>query len=141
MNRVCRDMLRALLVIAVIGFSGLAAGGARSAELLMFERAGCPWCQRWDREVSATYPRTPEGMLAPLRRINLDHGQPSDVNLSLPVRFTPTFVLIDEGREVGRIIGYMDESTFWGLLSKLVHDHQKRRESEGVSPRSSGRPG
>ena len=141
MISVCRDMLRALLVIAAIGFSGLAPGEARSAELLMFERSGCPWCLRWDREVSATYPRTPEGALAPLRRVNLDQGQPTDVNLSLPVRFTPTFVLIDQGREVGRIIGYMDESTFWGLLTKLVQDHQKRRESEGASPRSSGKPG
>ena len=34
-------------------------------------------------------------------------------------RFTPVFVLIDNGREIGRIRGYPGES-FWGLLANLI---------------------
>ena len=37
-----------------------------------------------------------------------------------PVRFTPTFVLIDEEREIGRIEGYPGQEFFWGLLENLV---------------------
>ena len=37
-----------------------------------------------------------------------------------PERFTPVFVLIDNGREIGRIRGYPGEDHFWGLLGTLL---------------------
>jgi hypothetical protein len=33
---------------------------------------------------------------------------------------TPVFVLIDQGREIGRIRGYPGEVNFWGLIENLV---------------------
>ena len=86
----------------------------------MFERAGCPWCVRWDAEVSPAYPKTAEGQRAPLRRHNLDQGQPRNIMLESPVRYTPTFVLVDDGREIGRITGYIDNGMFWGTLSAMI---------------------
>ena len=129
---------RQWVVLAMVLAGMLAVVPARAAELLMFERAGCPWCARWNREVSPAYPRTDEGRFAPLRRVDLDQGQPHDVELKLPVRFTPTFVLVDNGREVGRIIGYMDESTFWGLFSKMIEDFRK---GTGAAPAGAAPPG
>ena len=32
------------------------------------------------------------------------------------ILYTPTFVLMDQGAEVGRITGYAGEEFFWGLL-------------------------
>lgn len=95
-------------------------GPAQAAELVMFERAGCPWCARWDAEVAPAYMKTAEGQRAPLRRHNLDQGQPRDIALERPVRYTPTFVLVDGGKEVGRITGYIDNGMFWGMLSPLM---------------------
>jgi thioredoxin-related protein len=92
----------------------------QAAELVMFERSGCPWCARWDAEVAPAYMKTPEGHRAPLRRHNLDQGQPRDIALERPVRYTPTFVLVDDGKEVGRITGYIDNGMFWGMLSPLM---------------------
>lgn len=94
------------------------SAAARAAELLFVERAGCPYCAKWDREVSGAYQNSAEGQRAPLRRHSLESGQPT--GLSAPVRFTPTFVLMDNGREVGRITGYMDDHSFWGLLTPLM---------------------
>jgi len=93
---------------------------SQAAELVMFERSGCPWCARWDAEVAPAYMKTSEGQRAPLRRHNLDQGQPSDIALERPVRYTPTFVLVDNGKEVGRITGYIDNGMFWGMLSPLM---------------------
>lgn len=92
----------------------------QAAELVMFERAGCVWCLRWDREVAAIYPKTPEGMKAPLRKISLDRPVPADLKLTPPVFYTPTFVLMDEGREIGRITGYLGDDAFWGLLTSMT---------------------
>jgi hypothetical protein len=90
-----------------------------AAELIMFEAAGCPWCQRWHAEVGKAYVHSPEGRRAPLRRVQL--GTPlGDVALSRPVHATPTFVLAHDGRELGRITGYPGADFFWGMLAELM---------------------
>ena len=93
---------------------------AVAAELVMIERAGCAWCARWDAEVAPAYEKTNEGRRAPLRRHNLDQGQPNGIVLERPVRYTPTFLLVDDGREVGRITGYIENGMFWGMLSQMI---------------------
>lgn len=125
-----RDRLSAP-ALGLIG--ALAAAPAPAAELVMFERAGCPWCQRWDAEVAPAYAASPEGLKAPLRRHNLDTGQPKDLALARPVRYTPTFVLIDDRREIGRITGYIDNGMFWGLLTPMI---AKIGKSSGASSRA-----
>ena len=42
------------------------------------------------------------------------------LKLESPVRFTPTFVLVDGDREIGRIEGYPGEDFFWGRLERLM---------------------
>ena len=86
----------------------------------MFEQAGCAWCEAFDREIAPIYPKTAEGQRAPLRRVNIDHALPSDLAFIEMERFTPLFVLVDKGQEIGRIRGYPGEDLFWGLLGMLI---------------------
>ena len=86
--------------------------------LLMAEEAGCPWCARWNEEIGPIYPKTAEGRAAPLERYDLHRDSP-DVEFVRTVRFTPTFVLVQDGKEVGRIEGYPGEDFFWGLLGMM----------------------
>lgn len=126
------NVMRAVLVTSA--FLLLPPAAAGSAELLMFEREGCVWCARWDREVGPAYDRTAEGRAAPLRRIDLGKGGPAEPALARPVRYTPTFVLVEDGREVGRITGYLSNETFWGLLGKMLADIEKPiQRTRGVS--------
>ena len=113
--------LKRFLGMALL-LTGFTAGAARAeaAELLMYRRAGCPWCQAWDQAVGPAYPKSDLGRLLPLRAVDLDRDQPPAVALARPVLFTPTFVVVDEGREIGRIEGYPGEDFFWGLLGKLA---------------------
>jgi len=108
-----------LVVIALIG-AALAAGPARAAELVMFEDAGCIWCARFNAEIGPIYAKTDEGRRAPLRRVDAGKALPADLSFIETERFTPVFVLIDGGREIGRIRGYPGEDHFWGLLGMLV---------------------
>ena len=86
--------------------------------LLMAEETGCYWCARWNEEISHIYPKTSEGQTAPLQRYDL-HSETPDVEFVQRVRFTPTFVLVQDGAEVGRIEGYPGEDFFWGLLTMM----------------------
>jgi hypothetical protein len=97
-----------------------APSSARAAELVMFEQAGCEWCAAFDREIAATYPKTDEGRRAPLRRVDIAQPLPRDLAFIAVERLTPLFVLVDNGREIGRIRGYPGEDNFWGLLGVLI---------------------
>ena len=112
-------MLRTLLV-ASLGFVLHAVAPVRAAELLMFESPGCHWCIKWHAEVGPGYAKTAEGQRAPLRVVQLGNGAPAGVALATPVTVTPTFVLIENGRESGRITGYPGADFFWGLFEQLL---------------------
>jgi thioredoxin-related protein len=108
----------ALLLALVFAIAG--AAPARAGELVVFERKGCVYCQRFERDVAPLYGRTDEGRRAPLRRVDVSQGPPRDIALAAPVRFTPTFVLVEDGREVGRVTGYASDEAFWGLIGALT---------------------
>lgn len=110
--------LLAALVLLVSGL--LWPLETRASELLMFERDGCVWCQKWDREVGPVYDKTAEARVLPLRRVNAGNQTAGGITLASPVRFTPTFVVVDNGPEIGRITGYVNDDTFWGLLAALA---------------------
>ncbi len=93
---------------------------AQAAELIMFESASCTWCETWDREIAPTYPKTTEARIAPLRRVDIDDQRPADLLELRPVIYTPTFVLMHGGKEIGRIQGYPGEDFFWALLDELI---------------------
>lgn len=99
---------------------GSGAGGAAAAELVMFAEPGCGWCAQFDAEIGEIYPKTDEARRAPLRRVDLGAGLPAEFVHLRPVTFTPTFVLMEDGREIGRILGYPGEMHFWGLLGALL---------------------
>lgn len=114
-----------LVLAGMLAFGALtgllaATPSARAAELLVFERVGCVWCERFESEIAPVYELTAEGHIAPLRRVDLSAGAAGLAPLAAPVRYTPTFVLVEDGREVGRIPGYAGEEAFWGLLAEMM---------------------
>lgn len=104
----------------------LVAGNAcAETRLMMVEQAGCSYCAQWHAEVGPEYPKTPEGIAAPLMPQDLRAPLPAGVSLvSAPV-FTPTFILLKDGQEQGRIEGYPSEDFFWPLLADLIEQANK----------------
>ena len=109
-------MLKYLAVSLAVSLPSVAAAGPF---LLMAEEAGCYWCAKWNKEIADIYPKTAEGQAAPLQRYDLNSETP-DVVFEKRVHFTPTFILVSEGREIGRIEGYPGEDFFWGLLGMMI---------------------
>ena len=86
-----------LAAIALIG----SIGPAFAAELVMYRRQGCPYCEAFDREIDI-------------------HAGDKSVVLQSPIRYTPTFVLVEGGRERARIEGYPGDFFFWPRLENLL---------------------
>lgn len=111
-------MLKAL-VGGVLGLM-LATSQTAAAELVMVEETHCAWCKRWNEEIGVIYNKTPEGKRAPLRRVDMSDGLPGDIAFRSRASFTPTFILVDDGAEIGRIEGYPGDHFFWPMLDQLL---------------------
>ncbi|WP_349370361.1 thioredoxin family protein [Salinarimonas sp.] len=124
-----RNVLTALAALA--GAVALGRGmpaRAGSVEMVMFRRAGCPWCHTWDREIGAIWPKSDIGSRHAMRMVDLDADPMPEIALDRPVRFTPTFVVAVDGAEIGRIEGYPGQDFFWGLMERLA------AQAEGAAP-------
>lgn len=108
------------VLLLCVGLATAAPTGAdwrRGVRLLLVEEAGCHYCRVWEEEVGAAYHMTREGRFAPLVRLHVNDVR---VDGLAPVNFTPTFVLVRDGREIGRLTGYISEDFFWGMLTPLL---------------------
>ncbi len=108
-----------LLSMALLCASLLPAG---AVELVIVEQKGCYTCRLWNEEIAPIYPKTEAGQFAPLRREEL-RDKPEDLTYTRAINFTPTFLLIDEGREVARLEGYPGEDFFWWHIEKMLTDN------------------
>ena len=108
------------------------AANVNAAELLMATRENCAYCKAWEIQVGAGYHKTAEGRIAPLRRIHISEFPRLPYSFREPVRYTPTFILVQDNAEIGRILGYSDEAMFWGLLDQLLN----RLDRDRLEPKS-----
>jgi thioredoxin-related protein len=120
--------LRLAGLAATLFLAGLTAVRAQELTLYMVDQAGCAYCIRWEEEVGDAYHLTAEGRVAPLVRVDLHDALPESVSFARRAVFTPTFVLIRDGKELERIEGYPGEDFFYGLLGMML-------QNAGVTPR------
>ena len=100
-----------------------------AAELIMVEQQGCYYCEEWKDQLGHIYPKTPEGKYAPLK--SFDITEVDEIKgLERDVIFTPTFILMEKNKELGRLEGYSSEDFFWELLEVILE-----KETEYTAPK------
>lgn len=109
----------------------------RGLKLLMVEEPGCGFCLRWMAEVAPGYRLSSEGLSAPL--VIRDRGDP-EVRRFGRIVYTPTFILLRDGVERGRILGYPGPDFFWSLLGEMLRRETERRETEAGDGAAKGLP-
>lgn len=120
-----KGRLRTAALAAAFALPALVAGafaGPAAAEinLAMFEEHGCVWCEKWNKEIGPIYHKTDEGKIAPLVRYDVHSTDYSQFELKSRPYFTPTFILMEDGKELSRIEGYPGEDFFWALLGMMI---------------------
>lgn len=103
----------AMAVLVAAGSQALAA----NVRLILVESPSCGYCIKWDREVGPSYPKSKEGRFAPLKRVQRGDAALKGLN---PVIYTPTFIVVRNGEEVGRVTGYSGKLYFWDELDQQL---------------------
>lgn len=118
-------------LIAIVLMIG-AVSDSRAAELVYYHSPACAYCDQWDREVGSIYDKTPESKLLKLRRVDVHEDIPADLAHIKGVVYTPTFVVVDEGREVARILGYNGDMFFWEHIGAIINKFNEEKSAKSV---------
>jgi len=113
-----KNVIRGAVMAA--GFLVASIATLQAAELVMVDMRSCSYCAKFRREVAPTYEGTAAGQLAPLRRVSPLNRWPADLAGVRRAPFAPVFILVDDGREIGRFAGYTDAQAFWASLEPLI---------------------
>lgn len=86
----------------------------------MYTSAQCAACLQFEREIGDRYDLSDVAATLPLRRRVFDPDEAIPAPGAPPVRGTPTFVALCDGREIDRITGYTGDELFWMRIAAVV---------------------
>jgi thioredoxin-related protein len=110
--------------------SMLATGSGRAvaAELIVFSSKDCAITQQFRREVTEDYKGTKGDQTFPLRFVDINKAA-IRIILSQPATISPTFVLVDSGKEIARFVGYPGREPFLRLMDDVADVFQKQKSA------------
>ncbi|MEO8651799.1 MAG: thioredoxin domain-containing protein [Hyphomicrobiaceae bacterium] len=91
-------------------------------ELIVIEARGCPMCQLFRDEIAPVYRATARAKRTPLRFVDVSFTDPATLNLVAPIEIIPTVVLMRDGTEIDRLVGYTGPEIFMTAVGKMLGD-------------------
>ena len=88
--------------------------------MLMITNKNCLYCIIWEKQIGKIYPKTDIAKKFPLQRIevkNFINYKKYDLKKT---NITPTFILIKNTKEKGRIKGYTNPEMFWWQVDEIM---------------------
>ena len=90
-------------------------------ELVVIEVEGCKYCEVLRRDVMPVFNASPEARELPLRFLDLNTPEASQLELTEgPLTTVPTVLLVKANREVGRAAGYMGPEGFFHSIKWMM---------------------
>ena len=115
-------MTRFAVALSLV-LAALSTSPAVAAELVYVELKSCVYCMRFNRQMAHAYQASETGRKIPLRPVNLNRRWPADLKDVDRPPYTPVFILVEDGRELGRFHGYTSPSQFNRELKRLLNKH------------------
>lgn len=121
-----QPVLLALFLVFGVGVSGRAAQDPspatqpRVVELVVFEHGDCTYCRIFRSAILPRYRENGQEARAPIRFVRVEHADMTALGLRGRITMVPTFVLMQDGREVGRIEGYWAPDNFFRLVASML---------------------
>ena len=91
-------------------------------ELIVIEARRCPMCQLFRDEIAPVYRATARAKRTPLRFVDVSFTDPATLNLVAPIEIVPTVVLMRDGTEIDRLVGYTGPEIFMSVVGRMLGD-------------------
>ena len=89
-------------------------------EMVVLEVSGCIYCTIFRRQLLPTYKDSEKAKKIPIRFVDVNDPAMADIGLTHPVGIVPTFVILENNQEIGRIPGYMSRHDFFRAIDYIV---------------------
>ena len=89
-------------------------------QLVVMEAEGCIYCTIFRRDVLPSYEMSERGKEIPVRFLDVNDVDKAGIELQSPINILPTFVVIKDNHEMGRIPGYMGPEDFFHSINYLL---------------------
>ena len=99
---------------------GVRAAPPSGWRLMMVESPACHHCRAWHAQIGPGYAASAAGRAAPILHVDVDGPFPDGLALARRPWITPTFVLLSDGSEAGRIEGYVGQRYFYPVLEEMM---------------------
>lgn len=89
-------------------------------QLIVMEADGCIYCGIFRRDVLPSYEVSERGKDVPVRFVDVNDVDKAGIDLQSPIDILPTFVIVKDNHEIGRIPGYVGPEDFFHAISYLL---------------------
>lgn len=94
-------------------------------ELIMFSTSLCDHCAVFDQETGKIYKNNSLNKKVPLIKVNIDEYGTGKYHLRQPIEVVPTFIVMDNGKEVARLNGLVDKFLFMSFIRDAVFQEKQ----------------
>lgn len=89
-------------------------------EILVFEKAGCRYCEVFRADIAKRYKDLPQASKMPMRFVDVEKVDIGALGLRDGLKLVPTAVVMRDGAEVDRIQGLTSAQNFLLLLQHIA---------------------
>ena len=93
---------------------------ADSLELVVIEADGCIFCEIFRSDVLPAYEASEHGKQMPVKFVDINDMDTTHLEFKGAVDIVPTFIVVKDRREVGRISGYVGSENFFHSINYLL---------------------
>lgn len=95
-------------------------GIAAQTELVVIETLNCAYCRVFRRELLPAYAASSRAKDMPIRFLKVNEVGRAGISLRQPISIVPTTLVLEEGREIGRIPGLTGHDTFFRAIQMIL---------------------
>lgn len=89
-------------------------------QLVVLEVEDCIYCDVFRRQLLPAYQSSRQGRKAPVRFVDINDPALGEIGLTAPIGTVPTFVVLEDNREIGRIPGLMGHHDFFRAIDYIL---------------------
>jgi len=92
-------------------------------QLVVLEVDGCIYCDVFRRRLLDAYKSSKHGKKAPIRFVDINDPALGDLGITQPIGMVPTFIMLENNEEIGRIPGLMGHQDFFRAIDYILIGH------------------